>query len=110
MSETFMSAITQIEDLVSKKKQINERTASLLTEAVIDRMKSGNLTRATEKDIKNAIRGFSEEEQVDILIRALVMLGMNTNKTSRNQNNDDDDDYSGNRKKIKNRSDIFGRY
>ena len=111
MGENFLSAITQIEDLVSKKRQIVERAASLLAEAILDRMRSGNLTRNTEKDIKNAIKNFSSDEQVEILSKAMVLVGMNNlTNTSRN----DDDDYGNYRhnsgKKVKNRSDIFGRY
>lgn len=109
MGETFMSAITQIEELINKKKQIIERAASLISEAIIDRIKSGNMNRATEKDIKNAIRNFSDEEQIEILSRAIVFIGMNTNKTS-NHSDDDDNNYRSNSgKKSKSRSDLFGR-
>jgi hypothetical protein len=109
MGENFMSAATQIEDLISKKKQIIERAAGLLAEAVLDRIKSGNLTRNSEKDIKNAIRNFSSEEQTEILSKAIILIGMNNN--SKNKSGyDDDDDYRPNPgKKVKSRSDIFGR-
>ena len=108
MGETFMSAITQIDDLVSKKKQIIERAASLLAEAILDRIRTGNLTRNTEKDIKNAIKSFSAEEQAEILARAIVMVGMNTSKNKSIY--DDDTDYRPNSgKKVKNRSDLFNR-
>lgn len=109
MGETFMSAITQIDDLVSKKKQIIERAASLLAEAILDRIRTGNLTRNTEKDIRNAIKSFSAEEQAEILSRAIIFVGMNMNKHSSN-NYDDDNGYRNNSgKKVKNRSDLFGR-
>ena len=110
MGETFMSAITQIEDLVSKKRQIIERAASLLSEAILDRIRTGNLTRNTERDIKNAIKNFSPEEQVEILSKAIVFVGMNSAKTNNISRDDDDYDMrprSG--KKVKDRSDIFGR-
>ena len=109
MGETFMSAITQIEDLVSKKKQIIERASSLLAEAILDRIRTGNITRNTEKDIKNAIRSFSAEEQTEILSRAIVIVGMNMTKQTSSY---DDDDYGyrpNNGKKVKSRSDLFGR-
>ena len=107
MGETFMSAITQIEELINKKKQIIERAASLISEAIIDRIKSGNMSRATEKDIKNSIKNFSLEEQVEILSRAIVFVGMN-NKT--NNYSDDDNGYRSNSgKKVKSRSDLFGK-
>ena len=109
MSETFMSASTQIDDLVAKKKQILERTASLLAEAILDRIRTGNLTRNTEKDIKMAIRNFTAEEQADILSKALVLVGMNNTRNTSNY--DDDDDYGRHTpgKKVRSRSDIFGR-
>ncbi len=107
MPENFMSAITKIEDLVSKKRQIIERAASLLAEAVLDRIKTGNLTRNTEKDIKNAIKNFSQDEQTEILTKAIIIIGMNNGS----HNNNDDDDYGFHHtgKKVKNRSDLFGR-
>ena len=106
MSENFMSAITQIEDLIRKKGQILEKTASLIAEAILDRIQSGTLSRNTEKDIKNAIQNFNKDEQVEILSKALVFVGMN-NKTSRDS---DDRRSEPNKKKIRERSDIFGRY
>ena len=112
MGENFTSAITQIEDLASKKKQINERAAALISEAILDRIRSGNLTRNSEKDIRNAIRQFSDEEQVEILTKALVLVGMNVKGARRVEVDDDDDNAyfnTGSAKKIKSRSDIFGR-
>lgn len=110
MGETFLSAVTQIEELVSKKRQIIERAASLLAEAILDRIRTGNLTRNTEKDIKNAIKSFSNDEQVEILSKAIVIVGMNMSKTNSNNDDDDDDYYRSNSgKKVKSRSDIFGR-
>lgn len=107
MGETFMSAITKIEDLITKKKQINDRAASLLSEAVLDRMKSGNLTRNSEKDIKNALKDFSPEEKEEILVRTLVYIGMNASVNKSNSSSDyDDDDYRSGRK-VRSRSDLF---
>jgi hypothetical protein len=108
MGETFLTATTQIDELITKKRQINERAASLLSEAVLDRIKSGNLTRNSEKDIKNAIKNFSVDEQVEILAKAIILIGMNN--TTKHSIIDDDDDYKYNHsKKIATRSDIFGR-
>ena len=112
MGETFMSAITKIEELITKKKQINDRAASLLSEAILDRIRSGNLTRNSEKDIKNSLREFSLEEREEILTKALIYVGMNTtsNKSTSQYNDDDDDDFTGRSgKKVKNRADLFGR-
>ena len=106
MGETFMSAVTQIEDLFTKKNQIIDKAASLLAEAILDRIRTGNLTKNTQKDIMNAIRGFNEEEQVDILSRAIIYVGMNMRN---NNTNSDDGNYNhfNSGKKVKSRSDIF---
>lgn len=110
MGETFMSAITKIEDLITKKKQINDRAAALLSEAILDRIRSGNLTRNSEKDIKNALRDFSAEEKEEILTKAIIYVGMNTTSNKSTMSSDDDDDFSrGSGKKVKSRSDLFGR-
>lgn len=109
MGETFMSAVTQIEDLVSKKKQIIERAASLLSEAILDRIRTGNLTRNTQKDIMNAIRSFNEDEQIEILSRAIIYVGMNMGKNNTNSDDDDYFDRPNSGKKISSRSDIFRR-
>jgi hypothetical protein len=108
MGETFMSANTQIDELVSKKKQIIERAASLLAEAILDRIKTGNLTRNTEKDVMNSIRNFSDEEQIQILSKAIILVGMNNTSKGSRKNNDDDYQFNTD-KKIKSRSDIFSR-
>ena len=105
MGENFMSANTQISDLLRKKNQIIDKVASLLSEAILDRIQNNTVGKTTETDIKNSIRGFSSEEQVEILTKAMVLVSMN--KTSKTDNDDNEYDR---RKKIKNRSDIFGRY
>ena len=106
MGETFMSAVTKIDDLVTKRKQIIEKTASLLAEAILDRIKCGNLTRNSEKDIKNAIKAFTIEEQNEILVKTIIYVGMNNTK---NHNSDDDDEFQFNGKKVNSRSDLFRR-
>lgn len=108
MGETFLTANTQIDELVSKKKQIIERAASLLAEAILDRIKTGNLTRNAEKDVMNSIRNFSDEEQTQILTKAIILVGMNNTSKGSRKNNDDDYQFNHD-KKIKSRSDIFSR-
>lgn len=105
MSENFISATTQIGDLVRKRLQIIEKVAGLLADVIIGRMKDGNLTRSNEKDIKNSIKDFSAEEQVDILVKALVITGMNSSSNTSSFN--DNDDYPAKKNKKGNRSDLF---
>lgn len=107
MAENFMSAITQIEDLVTKKNQIIDKVAGLLSEAIIDRIKSGTLNKSTQRDVMNAIKGFSTEEQVQILSRAIIYVGMNTNKNKTNYDNDEFNSRPNSGKKVKSLSDIF---
>ena len=82
MSETFVTANTKIEDLLSKRDQILEKTAGLVAEVILGRQQENNLQRSNEKDIQKMISKFSAEEQVIILYKALVLVGMNNNSSS----------------------------
>ena len=107
MAMNALTAETLISDLDRKRGQIDEKEASILAEFILDRIQNNTLSRNTEKDIKNLIQNSNINIQVEILIKALVLVGMN-NKTSRAIENNRQG--SSNPKKIKNRSDIFGRY
>lgn len=108
MGENFMTAITQIGDLLRKRDQIIDKTAGYISDAVVDRMRNGKLAKSTEKDIRSAIEGFSKEEQVDILTSAIVYVGMNAGGGSSRATDDydDDRDYTP-RRPPRNRGDIF---
>lgn len=84
MSETFVTANTKIEDLLSKRDQILEKTAGLVAEVILGRQQENNLQRSNEKDIQKMISRFSAEEQVIILSKALVIVGMNNNSLNSN--------------------------
>ena len=97
MGENFMTAITQIGELVRKRGQIIDKAAGYLADAIIDRMRSGKLSKATEKDITSAIDGFSPEEKIEILTKTLVYVGMNTSSsTGGRKTRTDDYDYDDN--------------
>ena len=106
MGETVMSATTQMYDLIRKEDQINERRAALISEVILGRIQNKTLNESTETDILNMIKEIPDEFKITVLTRALVLVGMNNVKTSRNF----DEDRFEPRKKVKNRSDIFGRY
>ena len=72
-----MTAMTQIQDLLEKEKQITDKAASLLYQAIQDRMNNGTVNANIEKDIINAVSGFPAEKQTVILTKALVYLAMN---------------------------------
>lgn len=79
MSENFMTAGTQIEALVEKKDQLIEKAASLLFEAVKDRMRQNQVKKSMSNDILNILKGFSEEEKNIILSKTIMYLASNQN-------------------------------
>jgi len=107
MGENYVSAKPQIDDLLGRKTdQIKERVAALVVEVILDRIQNNTIGKNTEKEIENLIELASVEAKVEILTKALVLVGMN-NKTSKVS---DDRRYESNKKKIRSRSDIFGGY
>jgi hypothetical protein len=105
----MMTAKTQIEDLVSKRNAIIEKTANIIAEALIDRAKTKGLNGSnknnTVTDIANLIRPFSSEEREEILTKTVIIIAANGKfgKTQNNSNDDDYDDLFSNR-----RSNMFG--
>ena len=103
MSETFVTASTQIGDLVRKREQIIEKTAGLVSEVIMGRVNDGNLARSNEKDVLNLIKDFSVEEQNIILVKALIITGMNSSSSSSSN------DIFESARKRGSRSDLFRR-
>lgn len=95
MSKNFTTANQEIEELLSKRDKILEKTAGIVAEAVIDRAKSKNILTssrdATYRDIRYAIRNFSTDDQVQILINALMMTAANNSGGSRSSYYGDSD-------------------
>lgn len=95
MSKNFTTANQEIEELLSKRDRILEKTAGIVAEAVIDRAKSKNILTssrdATYKDIRYAIRNFSTDDQVQILINALMMSAANNSGGSKSSYYGDSD-------------------
>lgn len=105
MSETFVSANTKIEDLLTKRDQILEKTAGLVAEVILGRQQDNSLQRSNEKDVEKMISRFSTEEQVIILSKALVLVGMNNNSSS--SSGFSYDPFDGSRRKNGSRSSLF---
>ena len=101
----FMSAMTEIGELVQKKLQIVRKTASLLSEAIVDRARNGKLNGNTKIDIKNSLKEFSDEEKVDILTEAIILVAQ---QNSTKKTFDDAGGYIPPSKKGGKRSSIFG--
>ena len=91
MAKNFTSANQEIEDLLSKRDKILEKTAGFIAEAVLDRAKSKSISTgnrdATYKDINYAIKNFSTEEQVQILINTVLMVAANSGGNSQSYYN-----------------------
>ena len=107
MSETFMTAGTKMEDLVSKKEKLLDSAGGLVAEAVIGRAKERGIKKGTLlNDIENLIRRFDEKEKTEILKTALFYMASNGNYS---RNTDDDDDYGYSPRSSHSRSGLFGR-
>lgn len=77
MGENFMTAGTQIENLLEMKKEMFNKAANLIVEATVNRSVSGVVSMGTKKDIMNILKEFTNEEKVEILSTAFVILAMN---------------------------------
>lgn len=88
---TFMELTTQVAGLVEKKKEIIAKTANMLSQAVLERANM-NKTKSLENDIKKSLEGFSDEEKIDILTKAIV----NVSKQNKYKDkNDEEDSFNG---------------
>lgn len=72
MTTTYVSAQSLISELISKKDQIIDRAASIVYDVVSS--KKGYAAN----DIGNLIKDFSEEEQVKILEKVIILLATNS--------------------------------
>ena len=79
MGDNFMTAISKIEDLVTKQTEILKRAGSYIADAIHTRIFSTGIEKngyATERDIRNAIKDFPDADKVGILVHALVQLSI----------------------------------
>lgn len=84
---TFMELTTQVAGLVEKKREIIAKTANMLSQAVLERANM-NKTKSLEDDIKKSLEGFSDEEKIDILAKAIV----NVSKQNKYKDKKDEED------------------
>lgn len=104
MRETVVTAMTKIDELLSKREQIHDRTASIISDVVIGRVESDKLNSTqTINEITNMVSKFSKEEQVEILKRVVTDVASNL---SPNRNNKKDS-YSPMGFKKSDRSSLF---
>lgn len=86
MAKNFMEASTEISSYISKMDQCLNKIANILAEACVTRGKEGKTT-SLEKDIDNAIKGLSYDDQAIVLKKLAVLLtnqcvGGSSNKSS----------------------------
>lgn len=97
----IISAKTEIDDLLMKRNSIMEKTAGIIAEAMVNRVKHQTVTAAAfNQDINNLISGFSDAEKIEILTHAFYLsLAMNgQGSTKRESYNRDKNRYRSERR------------
>ena len=110
----MISTQTEIDGLLQKRDQINNKLSALIADFVRTRINEGK-TNNVEKDVDNLLKGVSIEDRVLILTKALSMLAKNSAGKSQKNSDDYSDEFDGmfsSRRKTdkrtpKNRSDLF---
>lgn len=73
--ETKVTAMTKIDELLSKRGQIHERTASIISDVMVTRAKESTLIKQqTITELSDLIAQFSKEEQVEILKHVIAEI------------------------------------
>jgi hypothetical protein len=105
MGENFMSAKMRIDELAGKIGQIAEKTASLLYDAINNRISSsGSVSpKAMENDIRNMLTEMPKDIREDILIKTIVLMSMNAHTNAHASS-------GGGKKRSSDRSSIFRNY
>ena len=99
---TFTSANMEIDDLLTKKEAILSKTANIISEAVMDRVKKGKINENTiTADITTAVNKFPMEDREVILLKVIAKVSGTVQAQSgkSSSRSRDEEDYF---------SDIFG--
>ena len=76
--ETKVTAMTKIDELLSKRAQIHERTASIISDVMVTRAKESTPAKQqTITELSDLIAHFSKEEQVEILKHVIADIAAN---------------------------------
>lgn len=76
--ETKVTAMTKIDELLSKRGQIHERTASIISDVMVTRAKESTpVKQQTITELSDLIAHFSKEEQVEILKHVIADIAAN---------------------------------
>lgn len=78
MSNKFLAARSNIEDLLEQKKEIIRKSADLVAAVMIEENNKGETNiNDIKTDVQKLLKGFSEEEKVQILEIAMAKLVAN---------------------------------
>ena len=78
MSNKFLAARSNIEDLLEQKKEIIRKSADLVAAVMIEENNKGETNiNGIKADVQKLLKGFSEEEKVQILEIAMTKLVAN---------------------------------
>lgn len=78
MSNKFLAARSNIEDLLEQKKEIIRKSADLVAAVMMEENNKGETNiNGIKTDVQKLLKGFSEEEKVQILEIALAKLVAN---------------------------------
>ena len=78
MSNKFLAARSNIEDLLEQKKEIIRKSADLVAAVMMEENNKGETNiNGIKTDIQKLLKGFSEEEKVQILEIAIAKLVAN---------------------------------
>lgn len=78
MSNKFLAARSNIEDLLEQKKEIIRKSADLVAAVMIEENNKGETNiNGIKTDVQKLLKGFSEEEKVQILEIAMSKLVAN---------------------------------
>lgn len=78
MSNKFLAARSNIEDLLDQKKEIIRKSADLVAAVMIEENNKGETNiNGIKTDVQKLLKGFSEEEKVQILEIAMAKLVAN---------------------------------
>lgn len=78
MSNKFLAARSNIDDLLDQKKEIIRKSADLVAAVMIEENNKGETNiNGIKTDVQKLLKGFSEEEKVQILEIAMAKLVAN---------------------------------
>ena len=89
--ETKVTAMTKIDELLSKRGQIHERTASIISDVMVTRVKESSTPtkQQTITELSDLISHFSKEEQVEILKHVIADIAANLEPNNKSKSKGD---------------------